>query len=88
VRRDDGVVDPRRVGFNGRDQAAKLVRQVPARRVGDVERRRAGGDDLAEDAVQELGLVVLFLGCFGWFCVVLVRWFCCCWYCCVLFGLC
>ena len=56
VRREHDAVGALNVAPQVGDQATKLVRKVPARRVGDVERRRARPHDGGQDAVEELRL--------------------------------
>mmetsp|Transcript_11203 Transcript_11203/g.28731 ORF Transcript_11203/g.28731 Transcript_11203/m.28731 type:complete len:415 (+) Transcript_11203:471-1715(+) len=56
VRGYDGAVDAGRVGLDRGDEAAELVRQVPACGVGDVKCGGACLDDSAQDAVQKLGV--------------------------------
>jgi len=49
---DDDPLRARRVLLDGGDEAAELVRQVPACRVRDVQRRGARLDDLCQDLVE------------------------------------
>lgn len=56
VGREDDLVSARGVLHQVLDQSAVLLRHVVANRIGNVQRRRAGLDDLAQDVAEELGV--------------------------------
>ena len=53
VDRPDDALGPRRVGAQVADEPAELLRRGVADGVGDVERRRPGGDGLTQDLYQD-----------------------------------